>query len=90
MTTLIQCGHKLSKNSKYVKNHIFRGHLAALPLTSIPFANAAVGIRGWMGGWVGWVVVGWLGFSHGHNKPSSLASVLGEVSGVRDAIRPAR
>ena len=28
MTRLIQWGHKLSKNSKSVENHIFRGHAA--------------------------------------------------------------
>ena len=57
-------------------------------MASISIARAAVG-EGVKGVGVG-VVWGWQGFSHSHSKPSSVASVLGDVSGVRDAIRLAR
>ena len=43
MTALIQCGHKLSKNSKRCRNHVFRGQRATPPLASIPFTQAAAG-----------------------------------------------
>ena len=48
MTCLIQWGHKPSKNSKSVENHIFRGHAA-------PVASASAS-------WLRWLHAGWRDF----------------------------